>query len=272
MNKLIQPNSIPSADGFAQNPMLGADTGKLIVSYGGGTNSTAMLIGLWKIGIKPDHILFADTGGERQHTYNYIDYFNKWLVKHDMPEIEIVRYKTKHGVELTLEQDVLNNNTLPAIAFGWKTCSQKFKILPQEKFLKERYPGEAIIHLIGYDLGEKRRMKENPLENHTNIFPLIDWEWTRARCVEEILSEKLCLPNKSSCFFCPNMKKHEILDLTEDEKNRVKAMEANAKDKMIELKGLGRQYAWTDLINADESQTKLFEDVDLFLPPCECID
>lgn len=188
-----------------------------------------------------------------------------------MPEIEIVKYKTKDGIELTLEQDVLNNGTLPAIAFGWKTCSLKFKIYPQEKFLKERYPDTHIIHLIGYDLGEKRRMKENPLDNHTNIFPLIDWEWTRARCVQEILSEKLCLPNKSSCFFCPNMKKHEILDLTDDEKDRVKKMEANAKNK-VELKGLGRQYAWTDLINADESQMKMFDDLEMFQSPCECVD
>jgi hypothetical protein len=34
-----------------------------IVSYGGGTNSTAMLIGLWQRGVKADLILFADTGG-----------------------------------------------------------------------------------------------------------------------------------------------------------------------------------------------------------------
>lgn len=244
---------------------------KLIVSYGGGTNSTAMLIGLHHRNIIPDHILFADTGGERQHTYNYIEYFNRWLRKNYMPEIETVRYKTKEGIELTLEQDVLNNNTIPAIAFGWKTCSQKFKIQPQEKFLKDRYPQQSITHLIGYDLGEQRRVKENPLVNHKNLFPLIEWGWNRSKCIEVILEEGLCLPNKSSCFFCPNMKKHEILDLTDEEKRRVKAMEANA-TKLAELKGLGRQYSWTDLINADESQLKMFDDLDMFQSPCECVD
>src|SRR5437762_8827748 len=110
-----------------------------IVSYGGGTNSTAMLIHLAKIADVPDHILFADTGGEKQLTYNYINYFNEWLIKHNLPLIEVVRYKTKDGNEISLEDDILNNQTLPAIAFGWKTCSQKFKILPQERFIKERY-------------------------------------------------------------------------------------------------------------------------------------
>ena len=37
---------------------------KTIVSYGGGTNSTAMLVGLWERGERPDAIVFADTGGE----------------------------------------------------------------------------------------------------------------------------------------------------------------------------------------------------------------
>jgi hypothetical protein len=67
------------------------------------------------------------------------------------------------------------------------------------------------------------------------------------------------------------MRKGEILQLTEDEKIRVKIMEANA-TKVSELKGLGRNYAWTDLINADENQLKLFDDIEMFQTPCECID
>jgi hypothetical protein len=53
------------------------------------------------------------------------------------------------------------------------------------------------------------------------------------------------------------MKKHEILKLPDELKERVIAMEKNA-TKLAEMAGLGRQYAWTDLINADESQIKLF--------------
>src|SRR5687767_6389088 len=108
-----------------------------IVSYGGGVDSTAMLIGLKQRGIKVDWIMFSDTGGEHPETYAYIQYFNLWLKKNGFPEITIVRYRTKEGEEITLEQDILNNQTLPAIAFGWKTCSQKFKILPVDRFLKE---------------------------------------------------------------------------------------------------------------------------------------
>jgi len=40
----------------------------LIAAYGGGVNSTAMLIGFVERNIKPDHIIFSDTGGERPET------------------------------------------------------------------------------------------------------------------------------------------------------------------------------------------------------------
>jgi len=42
-----------------------------VVSFGGGTNSTAMLVGMWERGERPDAILFADTGGEKPHTYQH---------------------------------------------------------------------------------------------------------------------------------------------------------------------------------------------------------
>jgi hypothetical protein len=50
-----------------------------------------MLILLHKLGIKPDLILFADTGSEKPETYEFLDIFNQWLVDKQMPEIIVVR-------------------------------------------------------------------------------------------------------------------------------------------------------------------------------------
>lgn len=50
-----------------------------VVSFGGGTNSTAMIIGMYLREIPIDLILFADTGGERRHTYDFIEKFDAWL-------------------------------------------------------------------------------------------------------------------------------------------------------------------------------------------------
>lgn len=47
-----------------------------IVSFGGGTNSTAMIIGMHLRKIPIDYIIFADTGAEQPHTYDFIETFN----------------------------------------------------------------------------------------------------------------------------------------------------------------------------------------------------
>ena len=105
-----------------------------IVSFGGGTNSTAMIIGMYLHKIPIDLILFADTGGEQPHTYEFMETFNKWLVKHGIPKIISVEYHDKDGNRLTLEQECINSGTLPSIAYGFKRCSLKHKIGTQEKF------------------------------------------------------------------------------------------------------------------------------------------
>ena len=64
-----------------------------MVSYGGGVNSTALLIGLHQHRIPVDLILFADTGAEHPHTYAYLDIMDRWLKGHGMPPITRV-YKT----------------------------------------------------------------------------------------------------------------------------------------------------------------------------------
>lgn len=47
-----------------------------IVSFGGGTNSAALLVGLYQHNISVDLILFADTGAEQPHTYCFLQTMN----------------------------------------------------------------------------------------------------------------------------------------------------------------------------------------------------
>ena len=84
-----------------------------VVGYGGGTNSTAMLIGLWQRHIPVDLILFADPGGEQPHTYAYLEIMDRWLAEHGMPPITRVWYTTRDGQRLTLEQECLRSASLP---------------------------------------------------------------------------------------------------------------------------------------------------------------
>src|SRR5262249_31380661 len=44
----------------------------LVVAYGAGVNSTAMLVEFARRGIRPDLVLFADTSAEKPETYEYL--------------------------------------------------------------------------------------------------------------------------------------------------------------------------------------------------------
>jgi len=63
----------------------------IVVSYGLGWDSTAVLVGLQQRGIRPDDILFADTGSEKEETYDYLFKINAWLRSVCFPEVTVVR-------------------------------------------------------------------------------------------------------------------------------------------------------------------------------------
>ena len=258
-----------------------------IVAYGGGTNSTAMLIGMHRQGIPVDLILFADTGCEQPHTYAFLPVMGQWLIEHGMPKITTVRYTDGNGNRLTLEQECLRSGTLPSLACGYKKCSQKHKIGPQDKFCNNHPPcrrtwarGEKIVKFIGYDADEERRRTNAYAHDiqdtkYRKEYPLIDWGWGRGECVAAIRQEGLPLPGKSSCFFCPSMRRSEIRTLYHihrDLYNRAIAIEDGAKSSLISVEGLGRSWSWRDFVEADKNQTALcalFPETDM---PCGCYD
>lgn len=258
-----------------------------IVGYGGGTNSTALLIGMHQRGIPVDLILFSDTGGEQPHTYDYLPVMDKWLKAHGMPGITVVRYTDQNGNRLTLEDECLRSGTLPAIAYGYKKCSLKHKVGPQDKFCNHYPPcqevwarGEKVVKFIGYDAGEERRRDHAFVydiqdKKYKKQYPLIDWGWYREDCIAAILQEGLPLPGKSSCFFCPSMKKNEIRTLYHQHRDlfdRALVMEDQAQPNLISVKGLGRSWSWREFVEADKSQVSmcgLFPETDM---PCGCYD
>ena len=258
-----------------------------IVSFGGGTNSTAMLIGIYEKKIPVDLILFADPGGEMPNTYQHIETMNKWLLEHGMPQITTVKKVDENGDRLTLEQECLNSKTLPAIAFGWKTCSQKHKIAPQDKFCNNYQhckdvwsADEKIYRYVGYDAGEENRILNAKAINlsdkkYKNVYSLYDWGWYREDCVKKIQEYEISLPGKSSCFFCPSMKKSEIKQLQRiypELLQRALAIEDNAQETLETVKGLGRNYAWRDFINGVESQIEMCIGYGDGTMPCGCYD
>lgn len=224
----------------------------LCVAYGMGVDSTAMLVGMWRRGLRPDLITFADTGGEKPETYAYLPVINAWLRSVGFPEVTVVRYEGKHGRYATLEENCLANHTLPSLAFGGKACSLKFKAAPQNAFRARWAPareawrrGGKVTVAIGYDAGptDGRRSKLRETRRYAYRYFLREWGWDRARCESEIRSVGLPVPVKSACFFCPSMKPDELAALVDDHPDladRIVAMEGGAAPKLKKIQGLWR--------------------------------
>lgn len=229
----------------------------LVVSYGLGVDSTAMLIGLHQKGIKPDLILFANTGGEKPETYDYFNVIGRWLQKVGFPPVIVVGYRPKNFKNwppyYTLEDNCLTNGTLPSLAFGFKSCSLKWKVAPQNKYMKSWEPaiktweaGFKVIKAIGFDASPADARRRNHVGSQDDpqyeyIYPLQDWNWDRERCKQEIRGQCLPIPPKSSCFFCPAMKPAEVDELQPDLLQRIVKMEARAKPRLTTTEGLWRK-------------------------------
>ena len=248
----------------------------VILSFGGGVNSAALLVGLHHRGEKPDAILFADTGGEKPHTYEFVDVVDRWLESKGWDKI--VRVRASQNTYRDLEDNCIKQKMLPSLAYGFKGCSHKYKKQPQEvwannwQVAKDAWAsGEKVTKLLGIDVTEQRRASIPEDAKYVYRYPLIEWGWDRKDCVQALTEASLPNPGKSACFFCPASKKHEVLQLAKmypDLAARAVAMERNAE--LDTVKGLGRSYAWGDLLRADAAQLRLFPEVTEM--PCMCVD
>lgn len=136
----------------------------LVVAYGLGVDSTAMLVEFATRGIRPDLILFADTGGEKPETYRYLSVIRPYLQSVGFPDVVVVRYQPKRALYRTLEEQCLHTGTLPSLAYGGKSCSLKYKRAPQDRYILSVYPpadfvarGKRVVRAIGFEAGEQRR-------------------------------------------------------------------------------------------------------------------
>jgi hypothetical protein len=252
----------------------------LVVSFGGGVNSAAMLVGMHERNICPDLILFSDTGGEKPETYQFIPVMNQWCLARGFPEIVCVSVADNpKAIDKTLENNCLRLKFLPSIVYGFKKCSQRWKADPQDRYLnhwalarKCWEAGLKIRKAIGFDIDEGHRELQGD-DKSEFVFPLRDWKWGRAECIQALVRAKLPVPPKSACFFCPSSRKSEVLNLKRDHPDlfaRAVEMEHNAAEGMTTIKGLGRHWSWKQIGEADEAQFKMFpETVEI---PCMCFD
>ena len=230
----------------------------VIVNYGAGTNSTALLIMAVMLGLPVTVAVFADTGGELPETYAYLWHFAGWLERHGI-RLVIVQ-ATFEGRPYTLEEHSLRLKKMPSVSYGRKSCSVRFKAQQVEKWARAKFAGQ-MIRLIGYDADEPQRAGKLPNDNRFLwSYPLIDWTMGREECAEAIMRAGLPLPGKSSCFFCGSARPPEVAALADSHPDlfaRGLAMEEAARPFRGSIVGLGKNFSWASIAKARALQTAL---------------
>lgn len=211
-------------------------------------------------------MLHADTGDEHVRTVAYRETRRAWLASVGFPDLTIVRRapsvqgnrKRRDGRKdvtySTLGQNCIENRTLPSLAFGFKGCSEKWKIEPQNAWTEKWPPahrtwghGQRVVKLIGYDAGPKDSRRAHDLTSDTQyqyVYPLRDEGWDRARCIAEIRAEGVPVPRKSACVFCPASKTWEIAEIVRDYPeiaDYICKVEDTARPHLTSIEGLWRQ-------------------------------
>lgn len=228
----------------------------VMVAYGAGVDSTAMLIELVESGARVDMVLFADTGSEKPSTYAYLAMFTAWLAERGVP-LNVVRYEPKNFKHFppyrSLDENCFTNGTLPSISFGFSSCSEKWKISPQNKWTDGWEPaaaawaaGKKVVKLIGYDSSPQDSKRYAHAEGYKDEkydyrYPLREWGWTRDDCKARIERAGLPVPDKSACFMCAASKTWEIDALPVQQLRRIVLMEARAAPRLTKSEGLWRR-------------------------------
>lgn len=171
-----------------------------MISFGGGVNSVAMTILLFKRGqIMP--VVFVDTMAEHPDTYCYMDYFEKeFMGKYGVKITRLSPKSTPHyyypyAAGKSLEEYSIEKQIIPFGA-GGRYCSKGWKLEP---LMKYRAAHNEDKEVIGFAWDERHRAKDDTLQ----IYPLIEAVISREGCFELIEAEGMSRPPKSSCFFCP---------------------------------------------------------------------
>jgi len=193
-----------------------------VVSYGAGTQSTALiLMGLnQNFGlVRPDFAVFADTGAEPQFIYDYFDYFQNYCKKHYGFDIYLTKKNGDSLYDNLINKPKVSRNgqfyvssTPPFFTLNKdgikgmlnRQCTQDYKVYPTNSFIRKLTGKDNHVNLwMGISFDERERMKISQVKWRTNKYPLVDLFFNRKMSIDYITNKGLKMPYRSSCFFCP---------------------------------------------------------------------
>lgn len=197
-----------------------------VISYGGGVQSTAMLVlaSQGKLGLNIDAGLFSNVGDDSEHpaTLDYVR--NVAMIRSTVPVIEL--HPQSKAEPLTLMQLLERENT-PSIPVRLKdgapanrSCTRRFKVQVINKWLRNNGASkdDPATVCIGISTDEIQRVNpKRATKIEKAIYPLIELNLNRSACQQIIANAGWPVPPKSSCFFCPFKRAQEWSEMRRDE-------------------------------------------------------
>lgn len=181
-----------------------------VFSFGGGIQSTAVLVLIAQKRLQYDALLFANVGDDSE-----------------APEaLEYIRevswpYAERHGINL-IEVQATQGTLMEAIkrrkrsvpipmrlgtgAPGRRGCTTDFKIRPIARWLKRHGATAADPAVVGLGISTdeiQRSRTHSGFDWETLEYPLLDLRMSRNDCRRIITDAGLPIPPKSACWFCP---------------------------------------------------------------------
>jgi hypothetical protein len=200
------------------------------VSYGGGVQSTALLVLAAQGKIDYRTFLFANTGDDSEHpsTLAYVrEVAVPYAERHGIGLHILDRHRRDGSVETlwgrlmkpesrSLPIPVRMSNGAP----GHRQCTADFKIRVTGKWVKQHGASkdDPATMAIGISVDEIHRANNRRSEAYENIvYPLLDLRLRRTDCARIIAEVGLPVPPKSACFFCPFHRPSAWADMARDE-------------------------------------------------------
>ena len=175
-----------------------------VISYGGGVQSTALVVLSLSEQWRVDEIVHVDLmDAESPATREYVARFREWLQREHGRDITVI--------ERNMYRDMLDNPGFTPVpwriadgsAMLSRQCTRQYKVQPLQRYLYDRYPGERIGLVLGISVDEYHRMRDSSAARIEHVYPLVDRRLTRWQCRDIIERAGLSVPYKSSCWFCP---------------------------------------------------------------------
>ena len=187
-----------------------------LVSYGGGVQSTALLVLAAQGRIPYDTFLFANVGDDSEHpaTLHYVRTVAIPYARRHGIDLQILNRRRRDGRVETLWERLMrpDSKSLPIPvrmsngAPGTRSCTADFKIRVIEEYLRRNgatrtWPATVGVGISLDEIHRANNRRPGPYERVT--YPLLDRGLRRSDCTRIIADAGLPVPPKSACFFCP---------------------------------------------------------------------